>query len=128
MKRYPSLKAVMIVMLVMAVTRAAEVNPPMPVNVPMRSGPALRGKLTAFDQAGFTYQPNASTAPATVKWTDVQPRTVLALNERLIGEKGTATQWFELGKLVHAMPGGGASMSARPFARAIKLDPTLRGE
>ena len=116
------------VLLINIAALGAEVNPPMPVVVPMRAGGELRGKLTAFDEAGFTYQPNTAAAPATVKWMDVQARTVLALNERLLGEKASATQWFELGKLVHVMPGGGPSLSARPFARALKLDPTLKGE
>jgi hypothetical protein len=105
--------------------RAARVKPPLPAQLPLRDGSTLRGSIFAYDQVQVFLESNGRPTP--VNWADVQPRAVLALGERLIGPRGTARQWLELGRRLAAVPDG-MPLTRRPFAIALRLDPSLNSE
>jgi hypothetical protein len=111
-----------------ATTFAKDITPPVPAVIPLLEGGEVRGKIGSFDAETCQVMVGAATEPRVVRWDAVQPRAVLALHERLLGSTGTAQEWLDVGRLLHHAPGGGPALSARPFARALKLDPLIRGE
>ena len=111
-----------------AMAMAKDVNPALSAVVPLRQGGEVRGRIVGFDADGCQVVAGAAREPQTIRWDAVQPRAVLALNERLLDKDGTAQEWLEVGRLLHHSPGGGNALSARAFARALKLDPLIRGE
>src|SRR5438094_5523765 len=62
----------------------------------------------------------------TVSWDDLPAETIVKLHEQLV-RKGTADDWFKLGKKVLPMPGGRAP-AERAFARALRMDPKLKDQ
>jgi len=67
-----------------AMAMAKDVNPPLPAVVPLRQGGEVRGRIVGFDADGCQVVAGAAREPQTIRWDAVQPRAVLALNERLL--------------------------------------------
>jgi hypothetical protein len=106
-----------------SVSRAADVDPPLPATIPLFVGQPVKGQITAYD--GESVHLVAGDTSSEIKWTEVKPQAVLTLHERLIGKTGTGEQWMQAGVTLLKVPGG-RTLAERPFARAMRLDPTLR--
>ena len=102
---------------------ATDVDPPVPATIPLTAGQPVKGQITAFTDE--TVQLVVGDSSVEVKWVDVKPQAVLALHERLLAKSGTAEQWLRAGETLMAVPGG-KPLAERPFARAMRLDPTLK--
>jgi hypothetical protein len=105
-----------------AASPAAEVDPPMQANVPLRRGGELKGKIKSFDEQAFEIEIGKDVE--SVRWDEVAPRAVFSLNERLLAE-ASAEQWFALGQTLRGMPHG-ATLADRAYVRAIRLDPSYK--
>jgi hypothetical protein len=104
---------------------ATDVNPPIPVTVPLLAGQPVKGQITSFDDEAVHLIAGDSTLD--LKWTEVKPQAVLSLHERLLAKSNSAEQWMQAGVTLLKVPGG-RGLAERPFARALRLDPSLKSK
>ena len=115
-----------LILLMLATTAfATDVNPPIPVAVPLLAGQPAKGQLTSFDDDGLHLTSGDTTME--IKWADVKPAAILSLHERLLAKSTSGEEWMQAGVTLLKVPGGRA-LAERPFARALRLDPKLKAK
>jgi hypothetical protein len=117
------IRVIAILGLVTSVSHATDVDPPLPATIPLIVGQPVKGQITSFDADAVHLI--AGDSALDVKWTDVKPQAVLALHERMLAKSGTAQDWMQAGVTLLSVPGG-KPLAERPFARALRLDPSLK--
>ena len=89
----------------------------------------LDGKLIAWDEEGFelvTGKDRFGKDKVTkVKWDELAAPGLFNVFSTVIGPKGTAEQWLDVGKTLLKVEGG-EKFADRAFARALKLDPSVQ--
>jgi hypothetical protein len=120
-----ALRLVALVLMLAVTASAAEVSPPLPATIPLIEGQPVKGQITKFD--GETVTVLAGETATDIPWTDVKPQAIFALHERLLAKGGGGEQWMAVGVTLMKVAGGTA-LAERAFARAARLDPTLKGE
>lgn len=83
----------------------------------------LTGKLTSFDEKGFTYL-NFLDQARQVKWDDVDAKTDYLIHKKIM-PKDDAKAWFHLGHRLLKREGG-ASVGNEALDVAVRLDAKLR--
>src|SRR5947208_1914621 len=106
-----------------AAALAGTVDPPIRVNIKKLDRTELSGQITKFDEKGFDFM-NFKKETSTFTWDEFAPDTIMTLHARLI-QKGTADQWFDLGKKLLTMPGGRDPANAA-FGKALRLDKSFK--
>src|SRR5205823_5357526 len=101
--------------LLVSVVSAGTVDPPQRIKIQKLDKTEIAGLITSFDEDSFDVM-DAKKQTQTYKWDELPADTVMTLHARLI-QKGTADQWFKLGKKLLTMPGGRPAASGA-FARA----------
>ena len=104
---------------------ATDVTPPLPATIPLVQGQPVKGQITKFDGETVTVLTGENSTD--IPWTDVKPQAILPLHERLLAKGGTGEQWLAVGVTLMKADGG-KPLAERAFARAARLDPTLKGE
>ncbi len=118
-----SLRVGLLLLAVTSTALATDVSPPMPATIPLLVGQPVKGEITSFD--GEVVRLTTGDSSIDIKWTDVKPQAVLTLHERLLAKSGTADDWIQVGVTLLGMPGG-KPLAERPFARALRLDPSRK--
>ncbi len=84
---------------------------------------AVAGRVTDHDGAGFTLT-DLKGATQTIKWAELSPKAVADVLDAVLA-KGTGEDWLAAGKVLARLPNG-KFQATRAFAKAQKLDPTLK--
>src|SRR5688500_478920 len=84
------------------------------------------GRVGAYDDEGFELARGRDES-LKVLWSELGPPGVFNVRSAVLGPNATAEQWLDLGRMMAAMEGGDP-LAARAFAKALKLDPKLKGE
>lgn len=125
MSRYP---AILICLAFFAADVVAERTPldrPINLVVNLDADTKLRGRLTAYDAAGFDLS-DPDDVVHDVPWTKLPPAQVYTIHEGLLRTAGGAA-WLDLGIRLREMEGG-ASFAERAFVRAEREDPGLQSK
>src|SRR6266550_7286483 len=116
-------KILAVVLLCSAAALAGTVDPPVRITAKKLDKTELAGQITRFDETGFDLM-DFKKQTATYTWDEFDPNTIMTLHARLI-QKGTAEQWFNLGKKLLTMPGGRDPANAA-FGKALRLDKSFK--
>jgi hypothetical protein len=83
----------------------------------------LAGRISAYDDAGFTLLDDKDAA-TTIKWSELPPKSVMEVYGTLL-TKGTAKDWVTAGQVMYHLPEG-KDWGERAFARALRTDPKVK--
>src|SRR4051812_7098392 len=93
-----------LLLFVSVIARGATVDPPQRIKVSKLDRTEVSGLVTAYDENGLDVM-DAQKQVSKVPWEALPADAVINWNERLV-RKGTADDWFNLGKKLLAMPNG----------------------
>jgi hypothetical protein len=101
-----------------------QVDPPLSADVFLRSGPAARvsGELLRYDAQTLVIRTRSDERE--LKWLELTPQSAFVLRSRVI-DREKASDWLALGEMGWSM--GARDQARTALARAVKLDPSLKG-
>jgi hypothetical protein len=85
----------------------------------------LSGKLVAYDEEGFELA-RGKDKTVKVRWSELAAPGVYNVMSTIVGPRAGGEDWIWVGRTLLKVDGG-APFAERAFARALKLDPKLRG-
>jgi hypothetical protein len=103
----------------------ATVDPPARIKLQKLDRSELSGMIISYTENDFEFM-DGQKQTSTVKWEELPPDTIMNLHDRLV-RKGSADQWFALGKKLLTMPGGRAP-AERAFGKAVRADPKFKDQ
>lgn len=108
-----------------AAPAATKLEKPVKVITTRLDGSKLNGNVTEYDAGGFTLV-SAGDVSQQVKWADLAPARAYDVFDKLLTPSGTAAEWVAAGAIIFKLKDG-ASSADKAFARALKLDPSVKG-